>query len=104
VSLKRTLTLEIEGRDEPVTVTYNALDIRRWEADTGRSYFAGASTLEQFTWLGWAAAVRQGLIDGELKDVGKFLEACTDLDIRVPGAEDDRPTSRRATRKGRGDG
>lgn len=98
--MRQVVELEIDGRDEPVKVTYTAVDLRRWEAWSHKSSLAERMDYTMLTYLGWSAAVRAGLIDGELKDWKKFDELCTD----VKTINEDEAVEPRPTKKTRGGG
>lgn len=87
MALRQLVELDIEGHDL-VTVTYSAVDMRRWEAVHKKSVLVEPMSLSMLTWLGWNAAVRQGVIDGALKDWRKFDEVCVGVrTLRDPADE-----------------
>jgi len=93
--LGETLDLEIEDREEPVRVTFNGFDMRKWEEQFDKTILGEPRSLSMLTWLGWHAAVRQGLLDGKLKDWAVFDEACVGLQVaRNKPATETRPTKR----------
>lgn len=104
--LKQKVKLEYEADgDRQVVAEYSAIDLRAWETAHGESALSADMSVSMLTWLGHHAAVRQGLLNGDLKSYKAFDEVC----FSVEGArdEDETPTRRgakKATPKGPGDG
>ena len=90
-----TLELELEGRDEPITVGVDGRDIRRVEAFTDTSFISADVSYTNMTLLGGFAAIRQGKYDGSIET---FLDLCTNVS-EVSNEEDFT-----ATKKERGGG
>jgi hypothetical protein len=100
VSLRQKVRLEydVDGKPVEVIAEYSAVDLRAWETQSGKSSLSEPMSISMLTWLGWNAAVRHGLVDGQLKDWKVFDAACTS----VAGVRDDPPTKapgKTATRK-----
>lgn len=94
MSLRQTVKLELEDGSE-VEVTYDGRDLRAWEGSTGKSALGEAMSLTMLTWLGWAAAKRQGLLNGSFDSFDAFDKVCAS----VQGVADaDPPTERPAAR------
>lgn len=104
MSLKQRVRLgyELDGEEKEVVVEYSAIDLRAWETAFNQSSLVADLSVAMLTWLGHHAAVRTGVINGELKTYKAFDEACFD----VEGVRDEpSPTKRggRATPKTPGD-
>ena len=69
---KQTMEVELDGRDEPLRVTVDGRDIRRWEAANEKSFITEPISYTTLTELAGWGAVRQGLFDGKHKD---FMDA-----------------------------
>ena len=92
------LTLTVEGLDDPVTVTYSAVDLRAYEAAFDVSVLSTPRSLTMLTWLGWHAAERTGAINGDLAKYADFDRRCVDL--RLDRDEEDKGA--RPIKSGRG--
>lgn len=79
------LEYEVDGQDRDVVATYSAVDLRAWETAFGDSALTSDMSVTMLTWLAHHAAVRQGLLDGELKSYKRFDEVC----FSVEGADDE---------------
>lgn len=93
-AFKSTVELTIEGRAEPITVTYSAVDLRRYEGQFNKSVLIEPMSMTMLTYLGWSAARRQGLLNGSHEKWKDFDEVCTGV-RSVPDEETDdesRPT------------
>lgn len=93
--------LTLDGRDDPIVATYDARDMRAWEAETGRSCLDGL-TVSMLSWFGWSAARRAGLLNGTGESWQAFDAVC--VGVRVLGDDPVPPTRRNRTKKTRSDG
>lgn len=94
--------LTVVDRDDPIEATYDARDIRAYEAATGKSALDGL-TVTALTYFGWSAARRAGLLNGTGETWTAFDAVCTG--VRVIGeTKDVRPTRRSRTQKRASDG
>lgn len=76
MALGERLELTLSGVEAPLEVTYNAVDMRRWESEHGRSVLAEQRSISLLTWLGWSAARRAGATE---LDYPSFDEQCVDV-------------------------
>lgn len=89
------LTVELEGRDEPIEVSCDSRDIRKWEAEYDRSWLSSDVSVTSFAQLAWLGCRRHGLFDGGWDD---FDAVCITVE------QTSRPEAGNPTRKGRGGG
>lgn len=75
MALGQKVELEVEGGD-PVTVTYSAVDLRRYEGQFHKSVLLEPMSLTMLTYLGWSAAKRQGLLNGHYDKWPDFDAVC----------------------------
>lgn len=68
--------LEIEGREEPITVRYSAVDLRRYESQFRKSVLIEPMSLTMLTYLGWSAAKRTGALNGAYEKWPDFDAVC----------------------------
>jgi hypothetical protein len=101
MSLRQKVRLEYD-HDGDLVVEYSGIDLRAWETEYGQSALDARMSVSMLTWLGHHAAVRQGLLDAELKDYQAFDQVCAS----VEGVPADRPpkAAAKSTRKAPGDG
>ena len=90
MSLRQKVKLELEDGTE-VVAEYSAIDLRAWENKHAKSSLVEQMSVSMLTWLGWSAAVRQGLVDGQLKDWRNFDAACVSVEGVAP-EEPETPT------------
>lgn len=95
MALGRTVELTIDGIEEPIVVTYDARDMRAWEADTGKSVIAEPTSVSILCWLGWHAAERTGVLNGHHKTWDAFDAVCTGVKM----LDQDPPGRRKGSRK-----
>lgn len=78
MGLRQKLHLELEDGTtlEPV---YDGRDLRAWETKHGKSSLVGPMSLSQLTWLGWAAAKREGSINGQFDRYEAFDAQCVEV-------------------------
>jgi hypothetical protein len=103
MSLAQKVRLELEDGRE-IEAVYDGRDIRAWEGKFRQSSLTADMSVSMLSWLGWHAAVRQNLVNGELSTWEKFDAACVDVSgVREP---DPTPVKKKgaATRKAPGGG
>jgi hypothetical protein len=98
--MRQTVELEIEGHEEKITVTYTAVDLRRYETYSHKSVLVEPMSMTMLTYLGWSAAMRTGAINGPLKEWKTFDEQC--IGVKTIAAEEDQEP--RPTKRSRGGG
>lgn len=76
MALGQKVELDVED-GEPVTVTYSAVDLRRYESQFHKSVLVEPMSLTMLTFLGWSAAKRQGLLNGHYEKWVDFDAVCT---------------------------
>lgn len=87
-SLRQRVRLELEDETK-VEVTYDGRDLRAWELAYNKSSLTEDMSLSMLTWLGWHAAKRQGLLNGDHSTFKAMDRDC----VSVQGIADvDRPT------------
>lgn len=103
MSLKQQVRLEyeVDGVEKDVVATYSAIDLRAWESAFGESALIADMSVGMLTWLGHHAAVREGLLDGNLKSYKAFDEVCFSVEgvddtPTPPGDEKPRSTRKKA--------
>lgn len=95
------LTLD-DGRE--IEATYDGRDLRQWEAVFKKSALVESMSLGMLTWLGHHAAVRTGVLDGELKDYARFDDACVSVEgVRSEEPPDPTPADPKGSREAAGD-
>lgn len=104
MAYRNTVELDIEGRTEPLTVTYSAIDYRRYEAEFHKSVLIEPLSMTMLTFLGWSAARRQGLLNGSYEKWREFDAVCTGVRT-VQDDDDEQGTDgeARPTQQGVGD-
>lgn len=86
MSLGQKVRLDLDDGRE-VEVSYDGRDIRAWETKHHKSALVESMSLSMLTWLGHHAAVRTGVLNGEMKEYSAFDAAC----ISVEGVRDEEP-------------
>lgn len=86
MALGQRVRLELED-GTAVEATYDGRDIRRWEGKYARSALGVPMTLSMLTYFGWAAAKREGTLNGEFDKYEAFDAVC----IAVTGAQPEEP-------------
>jgi hypothetical protein len=96
MSLRQKVKLELEDGKE-VVVEYSAIDLRAWETKHKKSALDESLSVSMLSWLGWNAAHRQGLLNGDSATYESFDALC----VSVEGVSDDeeRPTKKVAAKK-----
>ena len=94
MSLRQLVRLELEDGTE-IKVAYDGRDLMAWETKHGKSALTADMSINMLAWLGWAAAYRQGMLNGSFGTFEKFSAVCVD----VAGVRDE-PDPSAATKKG----
>ena len=96
MALRQKVRLELEDGTE-IEVAYDGRELRAWETKFGRSALTADMSISMLTWLGWAAAYRQGMLNGSYGTFEKFDAACVDVaGVREP---DPTPAKAKGSRK-----
>lgn len=93
------LEYEVDGKTEETIVEYTATDVRAWEDWSGKSGYVENTSYSQLTWIAHHAAVRLGLIDGQLKSYQAFDEVCSNVEGVRKDPTKAEATAPKATRK-----
>ena len=78
MTLRQRVRLELEDGSE-IQAVYDGRDVRAWETKYNKSALVGPMSLSQLTFLGWAAAKREGSINGQFDAYEKFEKVCVDV-------------------------
>lgn len=81
MALGQTVEVDIDGVEEPVTVHYSAVDLRRYEGHFKQSVLIEPMSLTMLTFLAWSAGRREGALNGEFTRYEAFDAKC--LGVRV---------------------
>lgn len=81
MALGQTVEVEIDGQQDPVTVHYTAVDLRRYEAHFKQSVLTEGMSLTMLTYLAWSAGKRDGQLNGEFTRWEAFDAKC--VGVRV---------------------
>ena len=92
---KQVMEVELDGRDEPMRVTVDGRDIRRWEAANEKSFITEPVSYTILTELAGWSAIRTGTYEG------KHAEFMAEV-INVTQISDEDEEPARPTRKRRG--
>jgi hypothetical protein len=87
VALGQKVELDVADGD-PITVTYSAVDLRRYESQFHKSVLIEPMSLTMLTYLGWSAAKRQGLLGGRYAKWVDFDAVCTGVKTIPDEVED----------------
>jgi hypothetical protein len=79
VSLAQKVRLTLDDGRE-VEATYDGRDLRAWETKYRKSALVESMSLSMLTWLGHHAAVRTGVLNGEMKDYAAFDASCISVE------------------------
>lgn len=96
MSLRQKVKLELDSGQE-VVVEYSAIDLRAWETKHRKSALDESLSVSMLSWLGWNAAHRQGLLNGEASTYEAFDAICAS--VEGVADEDERPTKKVAAKK-----
>lgn len=96
MSLRQKVRLQYEADGQPreVVAEYSAVDLRAWETTFKESALSSDMSVSMLTWLGHHAAVRHGLVNGDLKTYKAFDAVCMDVEgvrdeeVPTPAATD----------------
>jgi hypothetical protein len=103
MALGQKVELEIEGVDEPVTVRYSAIDLRRYEQQFHQSVLVESMSLTMLTYLGWSAAKRTGALNGSFTKWEQFDAACTSVRALADEEDEEGPTEKATSQDPSGD-
>lgn len=95
MSLRQRVKLELDDGKE-VIVEYSAIDLRAWESKHRKSALDEPLSVSMLSWLGWSAAHRKGLLNGN----GDTWEEFDTVLASVEGLPDEEDEEARPTRKG----
>lgn len=85
---------------DPVTVLYDARDLRAWEVEYGKSALVEDTSVGMLTYCAWHAAQRQGMLNGRFPTYVEVDRTC----IAIKVIPEDRPKPRPRTSRGRSAG
>lgn len=94
MSLRQKVRLELDDGRE-IVAEYSAIDLRAWETKHRKSALDENLSVSMLSWLGWNAAVRQGLLNGDCSTYEGFDSRCTS----VEGVSDKEGPTRKGTAK-----
>jgi hypothetical protein len=103
VAFRNTVELDVDGRDDPIRVTYSAVDYRRYEAQFHKSVLVEPLSMTMLTYLGWSAARRQGILNGSYEKWADFDAVCTGVRTITEDDDDEGEDPNRPTQTGVGD-
>lgn len=79
MSLRQKVKLELDDGSE-VVVEYSAIDLRAWETKHRKSSLSESMSVSMLSWLGWNAAHRQGLLNGNAETYEAFDAICASVE------------------------
>lgn len=104
MSLRQKVRLELDDGRE-IVVEYDGRDLRAWESKHHLSAIREEMTISMLSWLGHHAAIRTGILNGELTTYEAFDAVCVSVDGVRDSDEPPNPTKPgKGTRKKAGDG